>query len=159
MPCTPGLLSQTVGSDPAVVVELRMECFPPDAESHPALHHASCDRPLLFIRLSNGCLAVYRSSPGAENIGVKFVKLPIDMPLLWQAGNQALLHRFDDLSNADAHARARKYRCAHPRCSGYFKVILLCYAGCSCLHGCSELHLPSCVARPMLLPRPWSECF
>ena len=63
----------------------------------------------MFLRLSDGSLAIYRSFAASGQI-VRFAKLPVDMPLLWNTSPGMQLHRFDGLVTADAGARSRVYR-------------------------------------------------
>ena len=115
------MLSQTAASDPATVVEVRMDCFPADGTAA----HANCDRPLLCVRLSDQTLVVYRAFSSSSQ-GIKYAKLPLDLPLLQGTSEAPLLHRFDGLLNADAELpRARAYRCGMV----FTKHLLFCCIG------------------------------
>ena len=90
------------------MVEVRLECFASAEGAAPST--GCCDLPLLFLRLSDGSLAAYRafcsSSPG-----IRFAKLPLNLPLLRSKGPGLVLHRFDGLATGDADpSRSRTYR-------------------------------------------------
>ena len=101
-------MSWPAGGDLATAVEVHLECFASDGSPSTG----SCDRPLLFLRLSDASLVVYRAFCGAS-AGIRFAKLPLDLPLLRSRGAGALLHRFDGLVTAEADLqRSRTYRSA-----------------------------------------------
>ena len=135
-----GLLSQPASNDPATVVELRMECFPQDPASQATATYPNCERPLLFVRLSDHPLVVYRAFCDS-NQELRFARLPLDIPLLPGPSSGMLMHRFDGLVNADTELpRGRAHRCKADLMFHPVKLDQSRVGGCLCV--CVEREHP-----------------
>ncbi|KAK9800221.1 hypothetical protein WJX73_000021 [Symbiochloris irregularis] len=143
-----GLLSRPVTAA-SPVVEVRLECFA--SSEGPAPSTGCCNPPLLFLRLSDHSLVVYRAFH-RHSPGIKFAKLPLNLPLLRSRAPGMVLHRFDGLASGEADPTRSKTYCGM-FVSGLQPVWLIVSRGGLIMHpmdcdgavvGFSPFHNPNC---------------